>query len=614
MFSLKKVVSLQQIKTHTPYLNQPKRIKMKNAILLFFGCIASLATNAQNINFTDDCVKTICVENWDTSGDGELSMAEAAAVTDLNTKFAFETDVIRFPELQYFTGLSCISTYDFYSCKNLRSIILPPQITYIGSSAFFGCINLQEIVIPDAVKTLNQYAFNGCSSLRTVTLPEGLTTIGDYAFSACNSLQGIAIPASTTSISASAFWSCSSLTSVTVDLDNTVYDSREDCNAIIKTNTNTLQLGTVSTIIPTSVTTIGASAFYGNVRLQNIDIPEGVKTIGISAFSGCTALTTVTLPSTLTSIGSNAFTGCKKLTSILLPEGLKTISDFAFKGCAALRKIYIPSTVTTIDFYAFSECSRLTKVAAAKASPISIDASVFPYAFKSTLYVSKGSLEAYRNAATWQDFNTIVELGQEITATVEPEEMEAGTEATLTISLANDDFFSYRSVQTDIVLPNNFYLNADDIVLSDRCTGMTVTLNPQEENVYHLTCTSETGFITGTEGTLLTLALHSNDGVAGGEYTGTAQNITLTNDYGKQQPLVDAEFKWNVIGRNTFAMGDVNHDGFVNVTDVSLSVNYILGNIPPVFYKENADIDQDRNVNITDITNLVNLILKKVEN
>jgi hypothetical protein len=58
-----------------------------------------------------------------------------------------------------------------------------------------------------------------------------------------------------------------------------------------------------------------------------------------------------------------------------------------------------------------------------------------------------------------------------------------------------------------------------------------------------------------------------------------------------------------------FRLGDVNHDGFVNVTDVSLSVNYILGNIPPVFYKENADVDQDNEINITDITNLVNLIL-----
>jgi hypothetical protein len=59
----------------------------------------------------------------------------------------------------------------------------------------------------------------------------------------------------------------------------------------------------------------------------------------------------------------------------------------------------------------------------------------------------------------------------------------------------------------------------------------------------------------------------------------------------------------------TYLLGDVNHDGFVNVTDVSLTVNYILGNIPQVFFTENADIDQDGNINVTDITNIVNIIL-----
>ena len=583
---------------------------MKHTVTLLLGCIFPLVASAQNINFTDDHAKSVCVQNWDTSGDGELSMEEAAAVTDLNSKFAFDAEIIRFPELQYFTGLSCISTYDFYSCKNLRTIVLPPQIKYIGSSAFFGCTYLQEIVIPSAVKTLYQYAFNGCNRLQSVTLSEGLTTIGDYAFSACNSLQGIAIPSTVTSISGSAFWSCSSLTSVTVDTDNTVYDSREDCNAIIKTSTNTLQLGTVSTIIPSSVTTIGESAFYGNVRLQTIDIPEGVKTIDISAFSGCTALTTVTLPSTtLSSIGSYAFNGCKKLSSVCLPEGLKTISDFAFKGCSALKKIYIPSTVTTIDFYAFSECSRLKNVAVANATPVSIDASVFPYYKSSTLYVPKGCLEAYLSASTWKDFNVIVELGQTITASVTPEQMEYDSEATLTLNLANDDFFSYQSVQMDITLPQHFTLDADNIALSDRCAGMTVSLMPLEDkdNTYRLTCSSENAPISGTEGELLTLNLQTKGHVSAGNYQGMVENALLTNENGTQ-PLDDAEFSWNVLGG--YPLGDVNHDGDVDVVDVMLVVNQVLGNeLPEGYFAKDADVLYDGKVSISDIMLIVNIVL-----
>ena len=580
---------------------------MKKTAILSLACLLTLVAKADNITFVDEHVKSVCVQNWDTNGDGELSMEEAAAVTKLNTKFAFDSDIIRFPELQYFTGLTSISTYDFYTCKNLRAIVLPPQITSIGTSAFFGCGNLQEIVIPSAVKTISEYAFNGCTGLQSVTLPEGLTTIGDNAFNYCSSLQGIAIPSTVKSIAASAFWSCSSLTSITVDPANTVYDSRENCNALIKTNTNTLQLGIITTVIPETVSTIGPSAFYGNARLQTIDIPEGVQAIEGSAFSGCTALTTVSLPSTLTSIGNSAFNGCKKLTSILLLEGLETIGQMAFKGCTSLNKIVIPSTVTKIDYNAFTESTRLTKVAAMPTTPVSIGNSVFPYRKKSTLYVPKGSLEAYQNATTWMDFLNIVELDKTITATVEPEELEARATATIAINLVNDDFFDYHSVQMDINLPRRYNLDADNIILSDRCAGMSATLVHMEDNVYRLTISSENAFVTDTEGQLLTLRLLIPSRVANGVYQGVAQSIVMTDDFGKPQTLDDAEFSWTVVGG--YDLGDVNHDGDVNVTDVTLTVNHVLGQNPTVFYEENADINQDGSINITDITNIVNLIL-----
>ncbi|MBO4850451.1 MAG: leucine-rich repeat protein [Prevotella sp.] len=579
---------------------------MKHTVTLLLGCFGTLLATAENISFADEHVKSICVKNWDTNGDQELSLEEAAAVTSLRTKFGFDTEAIRFPELQYFTGLTSINTYDFYSCKNLRTIVLPPQITSIGSSAFFGCLNLQEIVIPDNVKTISEYAFNGCNSLRSVTLPEGLKTISDYAFSTCYSLQALAIPASVTSIALSAFWSCSSLSSITVDPANTVYDSREGCNAIIKTSTNTLQLGITTTVIPASVTAIGQSAFYGNTKLQTIDIPEGVKTIGGSAFSGCTALATVNLPSTLTSISNSTFSGCKKLTGILLPEGLTSIGQMAFQNCSSLKKVFLPASLTSIGLNAFSGCSRLTKVAAAYTTPLAIDSTVFPYYKKSTLYVPKGCLDVYRNAETWQDFNAIVELGSSISAIVNPTEMDMSTTSTLDINLTNDDFFSYRSLQMDFILPNRFSFDADNIVLSERVAGMTVTLVPLEDNGYRLTCASESVAITETSGMLLALDLLMINGAASGNYQGLLQNIILTDEGGMQHQLDNAEFSWTVVG---YPLGDVNHDGIVNVTDITLLVDYILGNTPPVFYEENADFDQNGTISVTDVTGIVDCIL-----
>ena len=93
-------------------------------------------------------------------------------------------------------------------------------------------------------------------------IPEGTTTIGDGAFRGCSSLQSITIPESVTEIGDGAFRCCSSLQSIVVAKGNPKYDSREGCNAIIKTATNTLIVGCPSTIIPQSVTEIGSHAFY----------------------------------------------------------------------------------------------------------------------------------------------------------------------------------------------------------------------------------------------------------------------------------------------------------------------------------------------------------------
>lgn len=580
---------------------------MKKTIILVTSLLTTLAANADNITFIDPHVKTVCIGNWDTNGDGELSMEEAAAVTKLNSVFSFDGTMASFPELQYFTGLTSIATYDFYSCKNLTTIVLPPQITSIGSSAFFGCYRLQEIVIPEAVKKISEYAFNGCSGLQSVTLSEGLTTIGDYAFSACSSLQGIAIPASVTSIAASAFWSCPGLTTITVDEANAVYDSRDNCNGLIQSSTNTLLLGITTTVIPSTVTTIGPSAFYGNSRLQSITITEGVQTIDDSAFSGCTSLTTVILPTTLTSIGSNAFSGCKKLSLINFSSGLKTIGNAAFKGCTGLKKVLIPASVTKLNSNAFVECSRLLKVAVMHTTPITVSTTVFPYYKKATLYVPKGCREAYLDANVWKDFYAIVELGDNtLTAAVEPEEMVTGQATALTLSLNNDDFYSYRNLQTDITLPDGFSLDANTITPTDRSTGMTITVEPLEENVYRLTCSSESAAITGTEGLLFTVGLQAESSVPTGDYQGIATNIVLTDEYGTQQALDEVDLSWSVV---TYYLGDVNHDGIVNVTDVVLCVDYVLGDSLEGFFADRADMDGDGIINVTDVVIIVDTAL-----
>ena len=295
------------------------------------------------------------------------------------------------------SGVTSIGDDAFYGCSSLTSVTFGDnsQLTSIGYDAFRSCSSLTGIEIPSGVTSIGDSAFSGCSSLTGIEIPSGVTSIGYYAFSGCSSLTGIEIPSGVTSIGGGAFSRCLSLTSIIVESGNAVYDSRDNCNAIIETATNTLITGCQNTVIPNTVTSIGDDAFYGCSSLTSIEIPSGVTSIGGGAFSHCSSLTSIEIPSGVTSIGGYAFRGCSSLTSIEIPSGVTSIGDLAFSYCDNLTSIVvesgntvydsrnncnaiietatnlliagcqntiIPNSVTSIGYWAFRECSSLTSI------------------------------------------------------------------------------------------------------------------------------------------------------------------------------------------------------------------------------------------------------------
>ena len=216
----------------------------------------------------------------------------------------------------------------------------------IADFAFSDCTGLTCITIGNSVTSIGRYAFSWCSGLKSVTIGNSVTSIGDGAFEDCTGLTSIVIPDSVTSICNWVFSGCGGLTSIKVDADNTVYDSRNDCNAIIETETNTLISGCKNTVIPNSVTSIGDDAFDGCTGLTSITIPDSVTNIGCNAFNGCSSLESVKIPDAVENINGGAFADCYSLETIDLGNSSELqIGYSAFDGCSSIKRFIVGEDV-----------------------------------------------------------------------------------------------------------------------------------------------------------------------------------------------------------------------------------------------------------------------------
>ena len=332
---------------------------------------------SDNITFADAEVKRLCVENWDTNGDGELSKQEAAAVTDLGKVFSDNQAIKSFNELQYFTGLTSIGSFAFSGCSGLASITIPGSVTNIGVGAFERCSGLTSITIPNSVTSIGGSAFYFCSGLTSVTIPNSMTSIGYSVFLGCRGLTSVTIPNSVTSIGNSAFLGCSGLTSVT---------------------------------IPNSVMSIGVNPFAFCSKLYKIEVQSGNTQY--------TSLDGVLFTKDMTNI--IAYPCAKQGNSYSIPNSVTSIGKHAFEGCSGLTSVTIPNSVTSIGDDAFRNCSGLKEVHSQIEQPFAIYENVFLYNDNgsnkfttATLYVPRGTKSKYQATDGWKNFTKIVEMGDQ---------------------------------------------------------------------------------------------------------------------------------------------------------------------------------------------------------
>lgn len=240
-------------------------------------------------------------------------------VTSGDTKYTGYVSIPYYVNLSslwdFYATVTSIENMAFKNCTGLTGVSIPSSIKRIGYDAFYGCTGLTSVSIPNSVTIIDGSAFSCCYNLRNVNIPNAVITLGTYAFAYCI-MTSVSIPSTTTSISGNTFLGCDQLSSMTVASGNTVYDSRNSCNAIIKTSSNSLIAGCKNTIIPNTVTSIGESAFSYHSGLTSLNIPNSVASISGYAFYNCTGLASLTIGSGVTGMGSYAFTSCNSLTDV----------------------------------------------------------------------------------------------------------------------------------------------------------------------------------------------------------------------------------------------------------------------------------------------------------
>jgi hypothetical protein len=241
-------------------------------------------------------------------------------------------------------GIRVIGNSAFENCELLNVtpyITIPNSVVTIHWAAFANCTNLISIKLSNKLKYLGVNAFKDCSSLTGITIPDTITDLGGFQFSGCTALKNVVIGTGITNSNniKHAFYKCNNIENISVSSNNPNIDSRNNCNAVIDTATNTLIFGCKNTTIPNSVLAIGKSAFEYCPTLTSITIPNSVITIGESAFHDCKGLTGVTIPDSVTTIDRAAFMSCTGITSVTLGKNLTTIGETVFMGCTSLNTI-----------------------------------------------------------------------------------------------------------------------------------------------------------------------------------------------------------------------------------------------------------------------------------
>lgn len=498
------------------------------------------------------------------SRSGLTSITIPSSVTSIGANAFFETVwFYNQPDGLVYAGLVA---YTYKGTIPGTSITIAEGTLGIADYAFSNCRELASITIPNSLTHIGSSAFMDCSGLTSISIPNSVTFIGDDAFSGCYGLTSITIPNSVTTIAHSAFEYCRGLSSISVESGNPNYDSRDNCNAIIETAANTLIVGCMNTTIPNSVTSIGTVAFYG----------------------------------------------CRGLTSISIPNSVTSIGDFAFYDCYALTSVTCLATMPPVTYnYTFSGVNTS----------------------QATLYVPMESVELYQAANYWKNFHLIV--GIPIIEDFEEDGVyyHALTDSTvIVITRPGEDYYSGDVVIPESVTHDGYTFNviSIDVGAFEDCYDLaSVEIGDAVETIGENAFQGCTGMTSVTIGSGVTTIEEKAFNYCNALQTVTCRgmippvmantNCFSTATYNRAKLLVprkaletyqyaDYWYKFNSIeGWGSIGPGDVNADGIISISDVTVLINLLLS--ADGEYNADADLNHNGRMDIADVASLIDSLL-----
>ena len=320
-----------------------KLTKITSLLLTFILVCSIFAVMPTEVSAVNDDLASVSSNNGTSVGDEAAISDFIYTVNDDGTatitKYNGNDALLVIPNEIDGHTVTAIGRAAFSGCTSLISITIPDSVTSIGYIAFSDCTSLSSIEISDSVTEIGMSAFFGCTNLSSIKIPGGVKEIDRMTFSGCTNLASVIIPGGVTSIGYSAFSDCTNLTGIT---------------------------------IPDSVTTIASVAFVNCTSLGSITIPDSVTYIGKAALPGCTSINVADNNQNYCDIDGVLFSkdktvliqypGGRTSESYSIPDSVTYIDESAFSDCTGLASIIIPGGVTSIGESAFFDCTSLVSI------------------------------------------------------------------------------------------------------------------------------------------------------------------------------------------------------------------------------------------------------------